>query len=80
MKAQALPAALVTALVSAPQLAAGLSLGREAQELGCCRAVVAVELASVAESRLTVETQTELVVRLVLVEADVVKFPEVVLH
>ena len=67
-------------LVSVQQLAAGLSLGPKARELGCCHAVVAVELASVAETQLAVETRKELVVYLVLVEAEVVRLQEVVLH
>ena len=44
------------------------------------QAVVEVELVTEAETRLKVGTRKELVMCLVLVEAEIVKFQEVALH
>ena len=79
-RAQALPEALMAVQVSVPQLAADLSPGREARELVVAQAVVEVELVMGAETRLKVGTRKELVMCLVLVEAEIVKFQEVALH
>ena len=80
LKAWPLPKALVKVLASEWLLAAVLSLGPSAQELGCRHAVAAVELALVAETRMMVETQKELVMYLVLMEAEKARLQEAVLH